>query len=866
MKKKLQFFLIALLVSGTIGFTLRPAAAAPDDIADSPPAGTKAEEREREREREKKSDPVEEALATPDRESGGKVHQLEGVRVTGQHPGEFVVDRKTINATPSATGTVTDLFRGRSDIQYDSGSRAGTLGGEITPPKISIRGAKHYENNFIINGMGNNNRLNPGGYTHTANGQTPQGDSQSIILDTDLLESVKVHTENIPARYGDFTGGVIDARLRDAAADRWHGMFGFRHTSSELTNIHYTSTDREKRPTVGNNKQPEFYKHYWSGQLEGPFWTNGPRILLAYKNINSVIPQKVNAGNLDVTELRQNQNFMLKLTTPPDSPLYASLTGIYAPYKATLYNSTLRDGGEYSVEGGGLSLLLNTHYDTPVGRWSNDFSYNDYHLERLNDKKTMYQWRVTASTQSWANNATTANEGGLGDYKMSQKTYAWLSSFDFKAFGPLWFSNQFETGIDMKRIFFASEDSGYTAFVSPAVSAAAVGSREDGVITGEQWTRIKNIKPAGERSENAFTFAAWLQDTIKLERLTLRPGVRLSYDSLTKNTDIAPRLFANVDILNDQRFNIFGGYSRYYGTQLMERALRATKNSFDVYRRTNWANPWNKTGSASDNTYSLGNLKTPYTDEYSLGASANLWDTLFKVTFVTREYRDQIMGRMYREPGSTVNRFRYSNAGETDYWGLTYLLERDFDLGTWGKHNCALSATYSETTGTYLDWTDNSFDDSDGNPLTATSRDPDYILLNGALTAKSAMKANNFNAPWVITYMHQASFWEDRIRLMGQLRWEQGGERMFSVTNTTVRGPSGRLLNAYETAHQPDTLNIDAKLSVDALKYKDHTLTLELEALNLLDRRNLSNIGNTRTSQGTYAMGRQFYLGFKYTF
>lgn len=54
MKKKLQFFLIALLVSGTIGFTLRPAAAAPDDIADSPPAGTKAEERERERE-EKRS-------------------------------------------------------------------------------------------------------------------------------------------------------------------------------------------------------------------------------------------------------------------------------------------------------------------------------------------------------------------------------------------------------------------------------------------------------------------------------------------------------------------------------------------------------------------------------------------------------------------------------------------------------------------------------------------------------------------------------------------------------------------------------------------------------------------------------------------
>ena len=59
---------------------------------------------------------------------------------------------------------------------------------------------------------------------------------------------------------------------------------------------------------------------------------------------------------------------------------------------------------------------------------------------------------------------------------------------------------------------------------------------------------------------------------------------------------------------------------------------------------------------------------------------------------------------------------------------------------------------------------------------------------------------------------------------------------------------------------------MDAKLSVDAIKYKDHTLTFELEALNLLDRKNLSNFNTTESSQGSYSLGRQFYVGVKYTF
>ena len=798
--------------------------------------------------------------ATAD-ESAGKVHRLEGVQVRGQteQPGEILIDRRTMDMTPSATNSINDLLRGQSNVQFDSSSRSGMLGGEITPPKISIRGAKHYENNFIINGLGNNNRINPGGYEHTGNAAIPSGDSQSIMLSTDMLDTVKVYTENVPAKYGDFLGGVIDAKLRDAASDRWRGMAAFRYTDSNLTQFHYTSSDSKAQPLAGNNYQPEFYKYYPSLRLEGPLWQNGPGVMMAYTNTTSIIPLKLKAGDGSVTERRLNENYLFKINTPESSPLYLSLTTIYAPYKATLYNANFKDGGEYSVNSGGVDMMLNSHYDFPIGRWSNDITYSKNNLDRKNSKDVNYVWKVSPSTKSWAYSNNLATEGGYGNYLQQQTTLSWASSMDFKAFGPKYFTHQLETGFELKKIMLESEREGYTVFTNAALAGGASGSYGNGVITGEQYAKTKQVYNDLERRESVFAPAFYLQDTIKIERVTIRPGARVSYDSLTENTDVAPRFFVNVDLLNDNRFNVFGGYNRYYGTQVMERALRGS-SFLQTFTRSNWNSPWVAGAKTPPGAFRLGSLKTPYNDEYTFGASADVWDTLFKATYVKRDYRNQLKGAMVKEDG--VSYTQYCNDGKTDYKGITLSAERTFDFGDWGKHTGELSATWSKTEGNYTDWTNASYNETDN-----VLRDPNFVLLNGVVTPIGDMPASNFNSPWVIAYTHSAQFWEDRLRLMGQLRWEQGGKRLYNDSDSTnVVGPSGLLLSSYRTAYQEDSLNVDAKLSFDAIKYKDQTLTLEVEALNLLDRKNLSNLSTTATSQGTYALGRQFYFGVKYTF
>lgn len=796
----------------------------------------------------------------------GAVHRVEGVEVRGVtvQPGEIVINQATIEMTPAATNTVNDLLRGQSSVQFDSSSRSGMLGGEITPPKISIRGAKHNENNFMINGMSNNSRINPGGYDRINNGGEPKGDSQALIIDPDILKEVNVFTENVPAKYGSFLGGVVDARLRDAATDAWHGMAAFRYTTSDWTNFHYTEADQEKadRPArAGEGYQPEFYKYNSSFRLEGPLWENGPGLMLTYTNITSIIPLTIVPQDASVTERRVNQNFMAKINTPPSSPLYLSIAAIYAPYKATLYSRDLFDGGKFSVDGGGINLLINSHYDTPVGRWGNDISYSRSDLSRNNDKDRLYSWLGTgASMAGKTYNGKLATEGGMGNYKQQQTELGWKSDLDLKAFGPELFSNQFSMGFELKKIMLEAERGGYTSYLNAALSPTAVGSREDGIITGEQFAKNKTVYDGRDRYVSIFMPSLYLQDTVEIERVTLRPGVRVSNDSLTSNTDVAPRLFANVDILHDGRFNVFGGYSRYYGTQAVFKALRAPSSS-TPYTRTAYNQAWKAGKPTSPNFSRLGDLKTPYTDEYSVGASAEVWETLFKLTFVKRDYRDQIKSAPVKENTMIAE---YTNRGKTDYKGVTLSAERTFDFGDWGRHVGELSATWSATKGNFTDWTDATFENNDN----IIKFDPDYVLYNGTVTPASDLPANNFNSPWVITYTQRSYFWEDRVRLMGQVRWEQGGKRIYtdSARSNKTPGPSGLNLLAYKTAHQEDTLNVDAKLSVDAIKYKDHTLTFELEALNLLDRKNLSNFSTTESSQGSYSLGRQFYVGVKYTF
>lgn len=790
------------------------------------------------------------------------VHRLAPVDVYGQteNAGEIKLNTDTIKMTPSSTNSINDLFRGQSSIQFDANSRTGSTGGEITPPKISIHGAKHYENNFTINGISNNSNLNPQGFdSNPAAGSKPTGDSQGIFVDPNLFDSVEVYTENISAQYGDFVGGVVNATLRDASLDGWHGGASVRGTTHGFTEFHYTPndfSDVNSGVTAGKPVQPKFYKGSGNVYLEGPIYKNSLGLMLSYSQQYSLIPKTLLVGNnQEVDEHRSNQNFLVRINTNPDDKFYAALTAIYAPYEGVFVSPTYKDGGEFSMKGGGTQFILNTRYTFDFAKWSNDFGYSMTEVSRDSDS-TLYSWNKS-KVEIWATQPKNNQVGGFGDYEMNQDTLSWKSVLDVEPIGDT-VIHSLLAGFEFKHVVSKTKESGYVSYMLPKDDPNAQGSMADGVIAGEQFATLKNVQSAMDKSLNYSSIAVFLEDEIEWGHVTFRPGVRVSYDDLMENTDVAPRLFANYDILNDDRFNIYGGYNRYYGSQVLDKIL-SFQNPLQRYNRKNSTDPWEpQKAPTTSSVYDLAKLDNPYTDEYTVGASANVFDILFKLGFTYREYEDQLTATTYQD-ANKLTHIMYNNGGSSKYKGITLSAEHTFVTDGYGTHNVELSATWSETKGSAVDWTNSAYDENMG----GGKFDPDFIYLNGQQISRYNLPASNFNSPWVLAYTHNATFWDERLKAFLQVRWEKGGKRLIELDPIKT---TGLWYRAYAEHDQENMLNADLKLSLDMIRYENQTLALELEALNLLNSKNIINTTTSSTNAGSYSLGRQFYLGLKYTF
>ena len=78
---------------------------------------------------------------------------------------------------------------------------------------ISISGARPYENYFSVDGVGLNSLLDPLADGPTEVSSVP-GHPQRTFINRNLIDSITVYDSNVPARYGYFLGGVVDAKTR----------------------------------------------------------------------------------------------------------------------------------------------------------------------------------------------------------------------------------------------------------------------------------------------------------------------------------------------------------------------------------------------------------------------------------------------------------------------------------------------------------------------------------------------------------------------------------------------------------------------------------------------------------------------------
>lgn len=785
--------------------------------------------------------------------------------------GTTMISNEYIQSAPAANHTITDLLRGKSYVQFDQTSLSSATGGEITPPKVSIFGSKHYENNFMLNGVSNNNEINPGGseLSNSDMSGQPSGEAQSLFIDTSLVDTATVYTTNVSAEYGDFLGGVVDAKLKDAVKDAWHGSISARYTEDSWAKFHLTEEQKEDAETTTTAElQPEFTKKEYTISLNGPL-TEHLGLMLSYAKKESTIPlwssYVVSDGNGGYTrekinQYRESENFLVKLNTIDYDDFKASLTAIYAPYTQSKYIANFKNS-DYDIEGGGYTLIYDMENDFGFAKWKNTLSYQMYEVSRDSSSNINYGWRnnYAGANFDWrlSTSSTTSSEGGFDDYEQKKQTYGWKSVLEVEPFKTAELEHAIKVGYEAKYALVEAEREGYTSYsTSYAVAnTSVVGDKEDGILTGSQYFSRKVTGMAQEREVDYASYAIFLEDSVKIERFTIRPGLRVSTETITDNIDPAWRLFVNADVLNNHVLNIYGGSNRYYGGQILSYATHMPIKTY-TSTRTSATAAWVDGTVSSNVPYGLGDLQTPYSDEYNVGTSLNVSDTLFSIDYVNRAYKDQIRSKTI----STSPTYKeYTNAGETDYWGLTFAISKDYQLGSLGKHSSKISATRSINRSNSFDPL-SAFSDDESNTYSTT-----YITYNGSLMPIEDAPANDFNRPWVVAYTHSADFY-DWLNVTGVLRYQASAKGML-YDGYGLTDPDGLVTYAYEDKEYKATFNMDLSTSITT-KIDGQKLIFGIDIFNLFNRQNDTSTayGSSTSSTVKYSMGRQFYANIRYEF
>lgn len=777
------------------------------------------------------------------------VYQFDPVRVLAEkhQAGKAAIGGQELHSLPSHTGSITEAIKGFSSVQFSNDEISSLTGGEIRPPRVTISGAKPYENNFLIDGMSVSNTLNPSGLdqngdTVSWNNLVVHGADQTIFYDSSLVESVTVYSNNVPVKYGNFLGGLVSAELVEPRTDRWHGVFKARHTRSEWFDLRSVDDESET-----SDNQARFRADSLFASVDGPVGEKLALLFAVTRNW-SVIPLqfKEDDGSLsDKNQRRSNENFFAKVLFTPSSDLQLTLDATYAPYSEERWRSGWGNS-DWTIENKAYRLGSKLSWSTDAGLLTLRGAYAKNGFSR------------DSATNVWTSDTlTNVLEGGVGDARTTSRELDAKLDFELAEFATrdiLW---RISSGLDIKNV-------------------TANMWNEEAIYKGTTNNFLVATDYLEHDQTSTLNTVGWyVQPELQWGRLTLTPGLRIDYDDYSFNTNVAPRLKAELDTMGDGTLRLVGGVSRYYGGELRAYA-------FDRYRPfiTNRVRRSNgqimPTLYGPDRSYLAKDLRTPYSDETMGGVLGEIMGFEYGVELVHREHRDQLISKSTGD-----NIYEMTNDGTSTYDGLTVSLARSFETERLGSHSLSLGVTKSRTK------TFNGAYDSDVRLDLLSNKFPydyDRVYYDGEIMDRSAVPADNYNAPVVVTLSWLGSFYEDRLRVNSVSRWRDSttglvkdarltAETPYGTASGSSKAPSSQWLSperqeyydAYKKGIISGGLVTDVSLELDAVKKDLFTFTFLLDVTNVF-----SSAGHTGVAQEGVPRdrmrGRGYYAGIRCEF
>ena len=758
-------------------------------------------------------------------------------------PSQVSLDREGIENLPAGDGSLNELLRVLPGIQTSENYRSSHTGGEILPPSISISGGKVYENNFLIDGLGNNSLLDPTFDTVSHVDNVP-GHPQAFFLDPELLDGVRVHRSNIPARYGRFTGGVVDARTRAPAAGL--GFKAAYHTTrSEWTWFHIDEAEEgEFKNSRSEENQPQFRKHDGRLTLDLPLSDNAT-LLVHYSLLHSRIPLDL-LGDTEV-ETRTTENLFLKALVKPSAATEWSTDFLWAPYEGEYFLKDVRDS-DFTIEGGGYFLTTRLNANLPAGLVETSAGYQkNFNSRRA--PENYYLWRHSASAD-WgllAGDKKFSKEGAYGDVDKEQETVSLEIHFTSAPLRTGALSHVLAAGVQYERAK-GSFDRTETAsrYTNASLNDQVVCAPDDAAcIPGEQFMIYQTVYEA-DAADVSVTFTdLYLEDAMVLGRFSLRPGVRASRDDLLENTDFAPRLAAGFDLFGTGETVLTAGANRYYGKTLLTHALAEEKKPYTVWTRSatldadGMPGPWIETPRTVIGATRMADLDTPYADEVTAGFSQVLLGGEMNFLFIDRQGRDELTIRTLGKDESGHVYTEWTNEGKSRHREYSLSWERP-----WRRHYLLLNATWQETETSHLDY----HEKFEGDVL------EDPVWFAGDLLERSELSAPDYNREWQANLVYRASL-PYGFSFTNVTRYRSGYQALTNSGEDTILA-DGRKIDIYEEVDYPESWIFDWKLAWQSVVAGWGKLILSLDANNVFNRKVQTGVASTR-----YELGRQFWLG-----
>lgn len=767
------------------------------------------------------------------------------------------LDGKLLRSLPQGNGTLTELLQVFPDVQLSDRFNSSKSGGEIRQPGGSISGGKIYQNNFLIDGIGNNSLLDPAG-SSTDQIQEIVGHPFERSLRSTLIERVRVYDSNVPASFGGFTGGVIDAQIRQPGSE-FAGSLYYRTTRSDWTRLHFSASDQAAINSGGRSDlQAEFKKETLGATFDLPL-TPTLGLLLNGEELSSTIPKRFFDGSDNTT--RRQRDGLAKLAWDPNPADHLELSFSTTPYHASDFFWNVRDS-DFTLRNDASALQSSWSHFNALGEARLDAAYR-HSRQRREAPQHFRSWAATDS-KDWGRllDSDTSAQGGFGDTEKIQQSFDLKGKFAWEELPFRSSGHSLSAGWEFTRTL-ASFERLQTSYIYQGARLSPdilCGANSFDCVDNEQFFTERTIYAAGKSRADINQGALFVEDLVRSGRLELRPGLRLEHNDLMEQTNLAPRLAAHYDLFGNQATVLIAGLNRYYGNTLLTAKLREVKQPFQTESRAAFRNrplAWEPNAAQGVNLTRFSALDTPYADELALGLDQALYGGRLSLKYVLREGRDELATSYSPLQPDGLRRFTFNNLGRSQHQAYRVTWER-----AWSAQLLSLNATYQETRSNHDDYDDRLGEDTTSGQVWYQER----LISRSELPGRDHNRPLRMNLTYVATLPKGFSFTNITRFRSGYRNIENTGQTLIVPGSEARLDPfTGERIfetrDVYGEVRYGHVVSFDWKLGWQTPPWHGQSLLLTLEANNLLNTRS-----RTAGSTEAFELGRQFWAGAQYRF